>query len=293
MKFSKANKVFTGIALALAIGLGWWWFGRAKVTTPEGLQTGVVKKQDLVQRITISGPVSAKRRLDVKTSFVGFVQKIYVKVGENVKPGDPLVTFSPSLSQAESNYPVRATFAGKVTQVLKIEGEYVTETGDQSLVLRVEDLSELRVVASVPELDIAKVKIGQTTNVKISALVGETFNGEIRQIALSARDKDRWSSSSTEFQVEILLKTHDPRLFPGVSALCDVVTNKVENALVLPHEYMQVDADEKYFVTRENGQKQYVVLGLQTDEGAEIKEGLKEGDKVRLIDFLNLPKVEE
>lgn len=293
MKFLKANKIKLSLVLIAMFALAWWWLGRTKVTTPEGLQTGTVKKQDLVQRITISGPVSAKRRLDVKPTFIGFVQKIYVKVGDVVKPGDALVTFSPSLSQAESNYPVRATFAGKVTQVLKIEGEYVADTGDQNLVMRIEDLSELRVVASVPELDIAKVKVGQVANVKISALVGESFTGEIRQISLSARDKDRWSSSSTEFQVEVLLKTHDPRLFPGVSALCDVVTKKIENALVLPHEFIQVDSDEKYFVTRATGEKQILKLGLQTDQGAEILEGLKEGDKVRLIDFLNLPKVEE
>lgn len=292
MKLSKFNKYLIA-GLGIVILILWIALGRKSASTGADMQTGVVKRQDLIQRITISGPVTSLKRLDVKPSFVGYVQKIHVQVGDMVKPGDPLVTFSPSLSNSETNYPVRATFPGQVTMVLKTQGEYVADTGDQNLVIRVEDKSQLFVTASVPELDIAKVKVGQKASIKVSSLVGESFNGSIKEISLSAKDKDRWSSSSTEFQIKIAIDSTDQRLFSGMSALCDVITARADKALVLTHEYIQPDDDGNYFVTLENGQKRNLKVGLQTDEGVEVKEGLQEGDRVRIIDFLSLPKVED
>lgn len=292
MKFSKASKISFVTVLVFALVL-WAMLGRTpKAATAEN-SLGEVKRKDLIQRVTISGRISSRKRLDVKPSFNGYVQKIFVKIGDTVKAGDPLVTFSPSLSANETNYPVRAAFTGRVSQILKTEGESVSETGDQNLVLRVEDLTQLYVLASVPELDIAKIKIGQKASVKVSSLVGESFQGKIGEISLSAKDKDRWASGSTEFQTVITLASLDPRLLPGMSALCDVVTNRAEQALVLAHEFIQQDDKDNYFVTTASGEKRVLKLGLQTDEGVEIKEGLKEGEKVRVIDFLNLPKLQD
>ncbi len=292
MKFSKSIKlVLAAVVLILLSVWGWKKWGSANKNSAGNV--GLVKKQDLVQRVTVSGSLFPRHRLDVKPSFAGFVQKLYVKIGDNVKAGDPLVMFSPSMGRSESNYPVRASFSGRVTQVLKNEGEYVLESGDQNLVLRIDDLSELYIQASVPELDIAKIKKGQKTKIRFSSLAGENFTGVIQEISMSARDKDRWSSSSTEFQIKILLESHDPQLMPGMSALVDVITNKKDQVLTLAHEYIQEDPDGSYFVTTKQNVKQKVELGLQTEEAVEIKSGLNEGDSVRVIDFLNLPKLQD
>jgi multidrug efflux pump subunit AcrA (membrane-fusion protein) len=298
-KFSRKATVTWFIAI-LILGLLFWRGRSRSAAAAEGgagaansATTGKVERRDLVQRVTISGRVASKRRLDVKPSFAGYVQKIFVHIGDDVKAGDPLVTFSPSLGSSEANFPVRAAFAGKVTQVLKTEGESVTDTGDQNVVLRVEDLTDLFVQVSIPELDIAKVKVGQSALIKLSSLAGESFNGKITEIALSAKEKDRWGSSSTEFQAKMLITSKDPRLLPGMSALCDVITNRAEKVLVLPHEYIQQDGEENYFVTTLDGQKRLIKLGMQTEEGAEVKSGLTEGEMVKAIDFLHLPKIED
>ena len=270
---------------------------------------GEVKRQNLSQRVTISGQVWPRKRLDIRPPFNGYIMKLYVKVGDHVHFHDPLVTFSPSLSAGETNFPIRAGFAGVVTQLLKSEGEYISETGDQNLVLRVEDLSELSILGSVPELDIAKLKLGQEALIRVSSLVGESFSGQIIEIGLSAKAKDSYSSASSEFQIKVSLNSHDPRLFPGMSAIMDVVTDKRENVLTLAHEFIQED-EMGYFVIPEKstkgsqwaknenaqtgeqggaGEKKRIKLGLQTDEAAEVLSGLSAGEKVRPIDFLNLP----
>ena len=53
-------------------------------------------------------------------------EKIYVKFGQHVKEGDPIVSLEQSLhSQHEEIYPLRAPFEGDVVQILHNEGEYV------------------------------------------------------------------------------------------------------------------------------------------------------------------------
>lgn len=288
MNYLKISKYF--IALVILVGVIYFVVGnRDESQTSGNNDIGVVKRQDLIQRVTISGQLWPRRRLDIKPPFVGYVEKIYVKIGDKVKAGMPLVTFSPSLGKGETNFPVRAAFDGVVTQIMKAEGEYVAESGDQSLVVRVEDLAELFVRASVPELDITKLKVGQEATVRISSLVGETFKGRLSEIALSARDKDRWASSSSEFQLKVLLANHDARFLPGMSALMDVITQRADQVLTLPHEYIY-EEDGKYSVTTASGEKKDIVVGLQTDEAAEIKSGLSEGEKIQVIDFLSLSK---
>jgi len=253
-----------------------------------------VARQDLTQRVTISGQVWPEHRLDIKPPFNGYITKIYVKIGDRLKRGAPIVTFSPSLSEGEINHPIRAGFDGIVTQVLRTEGEYVLEAGDQNnLVIRMEDFSNLYILGSVPELDIAKVKVGEEAMVRVSSLVGEIFKGKIIEMGLSAKDKDRYgSSTATEFQIRVKLDSHDPRLLPGMSAVMDVIAEKREKVLSLAHEFVQED-DKGFFVTTDRGSVKRVTIGMQTAEAVEIKEGLNEGDKVRAIDFLNLPKLKD
>lgn len=291
MSFSTSAKILIGVAVIVTAILV---IRLTRTSAADaGANLGTVKRQDLEQRVTISGQIWPKHRLDIKAPYNGYITKLYVKIGDRLKRGDPIVTFSPSLASGEVNFPVRVGFDGVVTQTLKTEGEYVTESGDQNpLVVRVEDLSELSVLGAVPELDIAKIKVGLAANVRVSSLVGENFLGTISEVGLSAKDKDRYGygSSATEFQIRVALKEHDQRLLPGMSTVMDIIADRRQKVLVLPHEYIQED-DKGYFATTSRGEIKRLKLGLQTNEAAEILSGLREGEQVRPIDFLNLPKI--
>ncbi len=290
LQIFKARSV---VVLLFSLSVSCSWMAKIK-GTQEGTNgiAGTVQRKELLQQVSITGQLVAKRRLDVKPRFPGYIVRLYVKVGDRLKVGDPIVTFSPSLGGNELNYPVRAPFAGTVTQVLRAEGEYLVDTGEQNLVARLEDLSELSILATVPELDIAKIKVGQTAMARVSALVGERFEAVIQEISMSARDKDRWSSSSTEFQIKGAVRSKDARLLPGMSALMDIVTNRRDQVLALPHEYIFME-DGKYYATLLGGEKREIKVGLQTDEAAEIIDGLVEGDRVRTVDFLNIKGLDD
>ncbi|MBX7231754.1 MAG: efflux RND transporter periplasmic adaptor subunit [Bdellovibrionales bacterium] len=290
MKFSKSIKFIALISVILFL-LCYWGLSKILSTGTEVDQNiGTVKRQDLEQKITIAGTLWPRKRLDIKPPFNGYIEKIYVKIGDQVKTGSPLVTFSASLEKGETNYPVRAVFNGTVTQILKVEGEYVSESGEQNLVLRVEDLSQLFILADAPEIDITKLKVGQPATIQVTSLIGESFVGKVSEIALSAKEKDRWGSAKTEFQIKVEMESRDSRLSTGMSTLIDVITNRAQNVLVLSHEYID-EQDGSYFVTTYSDHRKKVTLGLQTEEEAEIKSGVEEGERIKIIDFSSASKV--
>ena len=121
MKSFKFNSKWAVALLVLLVVMGLGFAMNRKPAAPPET-SGLVTRQDLTQRVTISGQVWPLHRLDVKAPYAGFIRKVYVQIGDHVKVDDPLVTFSPSLGKEETNFPIRAAFAGTVTQVFAGRG---------------------------------------------------------------------------------------------------------------------------------------------------------------------------
>lgn len=256
---------------------------------------GVVKRGDLIQKITVAGQLIPKRRTAIMPPYNGYVRKVFHEIGDKVKVGEPVVIMSQTLADLLSqSYPIRAPFAGEVVQIIHLEGEYVQTSQDNAMIMRIDDLSSLFAQADVPELDIVKIHIGQDVIVKATPVLDKKYHGIVREIALAAREKKEWSRTSdkVDFTVKIEITDADGTIKPGMSALIDIVAAKRANTLIVRHEYIQKSGDD-YLAVLENGEKRPVKVGIQDDESFEILSGLKEGDKLRLVDFLALSESED
>ncbi|MGK5085859.1 efflux RND transporter periplasmic adaptor subunit [Bdellovibrionota bacterium FG-1] len=261
----------------------------------QGLNMGAVVRGDLIQRVTISGVVKPNRRTLISPPYNGYIKKMFVEVGQQLKAGDPVVSIAQSLGgNAEEVYPLRAPFAGMVVQVLKTEGEYVEQQGSQggNALVRIDDLTRLFVEASTPEIEVDKLKLGQEAVIKASAVLGRAYTGKIRHISLAAKDQNDWDKSRVEFPVVIEVTNSDLQLKSGMSVVVDIITNKLTNILTLKHEFLQKDGD-KFFVVTENGEKKPIEVGTQNEEVFEVRGGVKEGEKIRQTDFLSIIKDEK
>jgi multidrug efflux pump subunit AcrA (membrane-fusion protein) len=247
---------------------------------------GEVKREDLVQRVTVAGTVVPKKKTIITPPYNGYIRKIYVKVGDKVKPGDPIVSVAQSLlTTREEVYPLRAPIEGTVVQVLKAEGEYV-EAGAANAVIRIDDLGNLRIEANSPENEIEKLKTGQDVLIKAQAVLGRSYKGKITRVSLAARDQgNSWDRSRAEFPVLVDVTDADDQLKPGMSVLLDIVAMKLEKVLTLRHEFIQKTGDT-YKVTTASGEVRPITVGARNEDGFEIKSGVTEGTKVRQIDFL-------
>lgn len=228
----------------------------------------------------------------ISAPYNGYIKKIFVKLGDHVEANDPLVTVSQSLQSKDTTYPLRAPFKGTVVQIEKSEGEYVREGDPKDFILRVDNLEHFFVVASAPEIDRIKLKVGQEAVIRVAAILNRTYKGVISELSLAAKEKEQWGrSQSIEYPIKIELLDFDPNIHSGNSVIADIITAKKSQVLTLRHEFIRRE-NNRYFVLMADGHKQEIQVGMQNEEGFEVVSGLKEGDKVRQVDFSELIKDE-
>ncbi len=291
MKQLLKNK-YLWIAVVAMFVLG-FLFSRGSEPSTGKTNVGSVTRGDLIQRVTIAGSVTPNRKTVISAPYSGYVRKIYVQIGDQVKEGQPIVSVAQSLrGSSEDVYPLRAPFSGTVVQILKTEGEYVDQqntAGTGIAMVRIDDLTHIYIEASAPEIEFAKLKVGEDVVIKASAILSRSYKGKIVHVHLAAKEQKDWDKSRVEFPVIIEVLDSDESLRPGMSVLVDIITNKSANALMLRQEFIQKDGTQ-YFVQTEKGQRKDITVGLQNEEAFEIKSGLNEGDKIRQVDYLSILK---
>lgn len=287
------NKIIAIIVVSLVAGILWQVIPRGGDTSmsngksKSGKRYGKVKRGDLVQRVTVSGMVYPLRRTVFVAPYDGYIQKLYVKVGQKVAKGDPIFAIVTSLQSPEQVYPIRAPFAGVVVDLEKMEGEYVGKDDTKKTIARIDDQEKMFVVAKAAELDAARIRIGMEVEIRVNAFKHGQLKGIVRDIDLAAQEADGWKEQQATFGVRVEVLNPPPELRSGQSAVVDVVVAKFEDVLYLEHEFVNQEADKNFVITRKGKRKDFEV-GRQSDLAVEVVSGLKEGDEAEQIDFLKL-----
>jgi cobalt-zinc-cadmium efflux system membrane fusion protein len=283
--FSRVFLIFILIGMFAA---GTYYFFNSKKVT---FSTSKVIRKNLIKTITIDGKISPYRSTKIAAPYNGYIKKIYVKLGQSVKKGSPIVSVTQTLNFAhESVYPIPAPFAGTIVQINNYAGEYVLASNNSNHIVRIDDLNKLFIDADVTELDISKLEKGLKGVVKVSALNDKEYEAVVRELFLAPKDDNsNWGQKDIKYPVRLEILNKDDSLKSGMSVLVDIIVNKKEDVLVLKHEYINKDKDKKYVIL-EDGTKIFIRTGLFNDEEVEVLDGIREGDIVRQVDFLSLKK---
>jgi len=144
------------------------------------------------------------------------------------------------------------------------------------------DLSHVFIMALVDETDVGKVFAGQTARVTVDAYSDKVFDGKVVRIYPMGETRD----NITVFKVKIeALGESRGLLKPMMTANVDMILDKREDALIAPDEAIRrEDGGEAFVYVMTNGgpEKRKVVTGISNGFETEIKEGLKEGDRIML-----------
>jgi HlyD family secretion protein len=93
-----------------------------------------------------------------------------------------------------------------------------------NVIAHVPDLSQMKVVTSVSELDFLKIQVGQEVDVRLDAMPELVFKGEVAYMGKLSRQKD-WNSKQKVFDVEVVILESDERLKPGMTVSCEFYLN--------------------------------------------------------------------
>lgn len=165
-----------------------------------------------------------------------------------------------------------APISGTVDEIITNRGEVVSP--GQGIV-RVVNLSNMYIATSVPESYIGKIKVGTPVTVELASL-GKSYTGKVRQVANNINPNNR------TFGIEVSVPNTDNVLRPNQVAKLKIIDYTAKDAIVVPTNVIQKDADNQPFVyvaenaTEESGvaKKVSVKLGQSANNMTEILSGL-------------------
>jgi multidrug efflux pump subunit AcrA (membrane-fusion protein) len=146
------------------------------------------------------------------------------------------------------------------------------------------DLSEMQSKTYINEVDIRKIKQGQSVILGLDAFPDASLTGEIIEVANVGEDRE--DSDSKVFEIIVRVKESDSTYRPGMTTSNEIITKTLTQVLQIPLEaiFNQEGITFVYLKTGVSIIKQEVRIGASNDEYAVIEEGIKVEDEVFLTE---------
>ena len=174
---------------------------------------------------------------------------------------------------------VRAPFSGEIDEIVTDQGQVVSP-GGQAL-MRIVNLSDMYVKASVPENYLGSVKKGTQVKVTFPAL-NRSMDAAVKSVGNYINPNNR------TFDVEIDVPNKDKSIKPNLVAKLEINDYSKENTILIPSNIIQENSKgDKYVfvvVTDEDDNmkvnKIQIETGMKYDGQVEVLSGLKNEDVI-------------
>jgi|TARA_B000000475_G_scaffold262960_1_gene248992 multidrug efflux system membrane fusion protein len=217
--------------------------------------------------ILLKATALSERRVNVRAKTSGEVVKIGARQGEFIKKDFILC----SLGVVELNRTeVKSPFSGYIESVVK-PGNFIERGQVCATIIQ---LDPIIFVAEVPEISIAKVKVGQ--NVDINLVTGQKVSGILSFVSKSA------SPATKTFRVEVEIQNKDGLIKDGLTADLIIKTDKVKAHKISP-SILILDDDGKLGVritNTENIVEFYEIEIVQDSPEGLRATGIPEGSNI-------------
>ena len=236
-----------------------------------------------------AGLYGARRTLEVANSQLAREQSIfrknlnnisnvqaaragYVQAQADLRAARSTLALFKSSPGGGVSIPVRAPIGGVVQTREAALGELVQ--ADAPL-MTIVNLGTVALEAQLFEADIARVRFGSSVKVSTDAIAGRTFAGRISFIGSSL------DSQTRTFTARAII-SNPGVLRPGMFAKGQIQTGVGALSIVVPAGAVLNDGAAKIVFVQKGGayERREVMLGVESGNRVEIKNGLKQGEKI-------------
>lgn len=174
--------------------------------------------------------------------------------------------------KASPRFGVYAPANGVLTELGVREGAQLMSG---TSLMQITDLSQVWLVAEIPERDAARLKPGLDAEVSLQSLAGETFKGKVSYLY------PMLNGTSRTLQVRVELPNKQNRLRPGMYGNV-LFTGQTYEALSVASESIIATGKRKIVIVKEaNGYRPVeITTGQERNSCTEILSGLSEGEEV-------------
>ncbi|MBS1542791.1 MAG: efflux RND transporter periplasmic adaptor subunit [Bacteroidetes bacterium] len=196
-----------------------------------------------------------------------------------------------SMTKVLESFNVTAPEAGMVIYEKGWDGKPI-KAGSQiqmwePTVATLPDLTKMQSKTYVNEVDVRKVKIGQSVDIGLDAYPDKKLTGMVTKVANVG--EQRPNSDAKVFEVSVEIAGTDATLRPSMTTSNKIVASVLDSALYIPLECLHSQADSITYVYRKKGLKtikQEIIVGETNANDAVILSGLNSNDKV----YLSIPR---
>ena len=210
------------------------------------------------------------------------------KVGEataNVAQAEAAVERAEEqLANATIRAPINATVLTRDVELGSPVSSILNMGSAATLVMTLGDINKVFVRGKVDEVDIGRVRLGQTARITVETFKDKKFDGKVTQISPIGAEKD----NVTTFEVKVSIDNPGNELKANMTANAEIVLEEFPNSLIIPEAAITYDAKRNPTVeivdpaAKDGRRKITIKTGVGNGTKTQVIEGLKEGDKVVL-----------
>jgi multidrug efflux pump subunit AcrA (membrane-fusion protein) len=150
--------------------------------------------------------------------------------------------------------------------------------------LKIIDPSSMQVEGSINQAESSEMRVGRAASVTLDAFPGSSYAAKVYAIGALATSDGRSQYFLRTVPVKVQISNPDARVIPDLSAAADVLLAKEDNVLTVPLSAVEQQGNETYVYVKNDQtfDKRLVKTGLSNGLVIAIREGLKEGEVVRI-----------
>jgi HlyD family secretion protein len=214
----------------------------------DDMQKNIISKQSAIesQKIRVSDAQQKVDQLTIKAPFDGVFSADFANSKNNVL----------------RNYPVGAQINANTT------------------LGAVASLSTMQLAIAVDELDLTSVKVGQKVNVKVDAISGKTFTGEVASVS----NVGTTSNGVTTYDAVVAIpNTTANDLKYAMTATAEIFIQDKKDILVVPIQVVTTTRGKSTVTVKKadgTTEEREIKVGIRSKTQMEVLSGLTEGDEV-------------
>ncbi len=181
------------------------------------------------------------------------------------------------LAQLQVKYSrIQAPISGVISDRMIKVGNMINT--DQEA-FEITDFDPILAVLNVPEHEMNKIQKGQQTIIKVDAIKGKTFEGQVLRISPTVNPE------TGTFKVTISVKDESRQLRPGMFGRVQIVYDTHQNTLMVPKNAVLTEdgTNSVYVINNKMAYRRNINTGYVNGEDIEILDGLSPADTVVTI----------
>ncbi|MBN2429662.1 MAG: efflux RND transporter periplasmic adaptor subunit [Deltaproteobacteria bacterium] len=206
-----------------------------------------------------------------------------------------LVSARANLEKARTNLNntvIRSPIDGTIIKRSVDAGQTVAASlNTPTLFIIAKDLSRMQIEADVDETDIGRIRQGQEVRFSVQAYPEEAFSGRVRQVRLQPETVQ----NVVTYTVIVEAANTGGLLLPGMTATCDFVVERVDNALLVPNAALRFKPDEDLLAKgagvektaaagKTKGSRVFVLAQKGTLRGVPVITGSSDGQVIVILE---------